>query len=137
LCSLRVCITSVQDLLAFIVSAEKSGVILLGLPLSAVLGIPLSPESQWSEHSLQLPSYREGAQRSGTQICLLAEDEGPKWGLSQKLCCFCSLRAHLCRLVSEGPGTQDDSLNCSSGQSPPRQPPLLWWGRCVDQKSHL
>ena len=28
LCSLRVCITSVQDLLAFIVSGEKSGVIL-------------------------------------------------------------------------------------------------------------
>ena len=32
-CSLRVCITSVQDLLAFIVSGEKSGVILIGLPL--------------------------------------------------------------------------------------------------------
>ena len=31
LCSLRVCMTSVQDLLAFIVSAEKSGVILIGL----------------------------------------------------------------------------------------------------------
>ena len=33
LCSLRVCITSVQDLLAFMVSGEKSGVILTGLPL--------------------------------------------------------------------------------------------------------
>ena len=33
LCSLRVCITSVQDLLAVIVSGEKSGVILLGLSL--------------------------------------------------------------------------------------------------------
>ena len=33
LCSLTVCITSVQDLLAFIVSGEKSGVILIGLPL--------------------------------------------------------------------------------------------------------
>jgi hypothetical protein len=33
LCSLRVCITSVQDLLAFIVSGEKSGVTLIGLPL--------------------------------------------------------------------------------------------------------
>ena len=31
LCSLRVCITSVQDLLVFIVSGEKSGVILTGL----------------------------------------------------------------------------------------------------------
>ena len=33
LCSLTVCITSVQALLAFIVSGEKSGVILIGLPL--------------------------------------------------------------------------------------------------------
>ena len=33
LCSLSVCITSIQDLLAFIVSGEKSGVILIGLPL--------------------------------------------------------------------------------------------------------
>ena len=33
LCSLRVCITSVQDLLAFIVSGEKPGIILIGLPL--------------------------------------------------------------------------------------------------------
>ena len=32
-CSLRVCITSVQDLLAFIVSDEMPGVILIGLPL--------------------------------------------------------------------------------------------------------
>ena len=33
LCSLSVCITFVQDLLAFIDSAEKSGIILIGLPL--------------------------------------------------------------------------------------------------------
>ena len=33
LCSLRVCMTSAQDLLAFLVSGEKSGVILIGLPL--------------------------------------------------------------------------------------------------------
>ena len=32
LCSLSVCITSVQALLAFIVSGEKSGEILIGLP---------------------------------------------------------------------------------------------------------
>jgi hypothetical protein len=31
LCSLRVCITFTQDLLAFIVCGEKSGVILIGL----------------------------------------------------------------------------------------------------------
>ena len=33
LCSLRVCVTSDQALLAFIVSVEKSGIILIGLPL--------------------------------------------------------------------------------------------------------
>ena len=33
LCLLSVCITSVQDLLAFKVSGEKSSVILIGLPL--------------------------------------------------------------------------------------------------------
>ena len=33
LCSHRVCMTSAQDLLAFIVSGEKSGVILIGLLL--------------------------------------------------------------------------------------------------------
>ena len=33
LCSLRVCIASVQDLLAFIVSGENSVVILIGLTL--------------------------------------------------------------------------------------------------------
>ena len=33
LCSLRVCMTSSQDLLAFTVSGGKSGVILVGLPL--------------------------------------------------------------------------------------------------------
>ena len=33
LCFLRVCMRSAQDLLAFIVSGEKSGVILIGLPL--------------------------------------------------------------------------------------------------------
>ena len=33
LCSLSVCITSVQDFLVFIVSGEKSGIILIGLTL--------------------------------------------------------------------------------------------------------
>jgi hypothetical protein len=33
LCSLRVCMTSAQDLLAFIISDEKSGGILIGLTL--------------------------------------------------------------------------------------------------------
>ena len=33
LCSLRVCITNALDLLTFRVSDEKSGIILIGLPL--------------------------------------------------------------------------------------------------------
>ena len=33
LCSLRVCMRSAQDLLAFIISVEKSGIIFIGLPL--------------------------------------------------------------------------------------------------------
>ena len=36
LCSLRVCITSVQALLAFIVCGEKPGVILVGLPVYVI-----------------------------------------------------------------------------------------------------
>jgi len=33
----------------------------------------------------RLSSFREGAQISGIQTCLLAEDKGPKQDLSQKL----------------------------------------------------
>jgi hypothetical protein len=33
----------------------------------------------------KLSSYRKGAQISGVRTCLLAEDEGLKQGLSQKL----------------------------------------------------
>jgi hypothetical protein len=85
----------------------------------------------------KLSSCREGAQTylcspSDVQTYLLADDEVPKQGLSQKMCCLCSLHAHLHRLVSEGHGTQDGSLTCSGGQSPPGQIPLLWWGRCPD-----
>jgi hypothetical protein len=36
----------------------------------------------------KLSSYREGAQISGVWTSLLAEDEGSKQDLSQKLCCF-------------------------------------------------
>ena len=80
----------------------------------------------------KLSSCREGTQKSGVQTCLLAEDEGPKQGLFQKMCCLCSPHSHLRRLVSEGPRAQDGSLTCSSNQSPPRQTPLLWRGRCLD-----
>jgi hypothetical protein len=39
LCSLRVCIRSAQDLLAFIVSGRKSCAILMGLPLYVTLTV--------------------------------------------------------------------------------------------------
>jgi hypothetical protein len=42
LCSLRVCMTSAQDLLGFSVSGEKSGVVLIGLPLSYLTIFPLT-----------------------------------------------------------------------------------------------
>ena len=40
LCSLRVCMTSAKDLLAFIVSEEKFSVILIGLPLCFLTFFP-------------------------------------------------------------------------------------------------
>ena len=52
--------------------------------------------------------------------------------LSQKIFCLCSLHSHLHRLVTRGPGTQDGSLTCLGSQSPTRQTPLLWQGRCPD-----
>ena len=80
----------------------------------------------------KLSSCGDGSQRSGVQTCLLAEDEGWKQGLSQMMCCLCTLHACLHRLVSKGHRTQDGSLSCSGGQSPPGQTPLLWRGRCLD-----
>ena len=46
-----------------------------------------------------------------------------------------SPRADLCRLVSEGPGTQDGSLTSSGSQSPPGRPLLLFSGRESSQMS--
>ena len=39
LCSLRVCMTSAYDVLAFIVSGKKSGIILVGLLLTNLHGM--------------------------------------------------------------------------------------------------
>jgi hypothetical protein len=61
----------------------------------------------------KLSSCREVAQISGVQTCLLAEDEGPKQGLSQNLCCFCSRYSHLYSLVSERSWTRNGSPRCS------------------------
>ena len=61
-----------------------------------------------------LSSCREGAQIAGFWTCLLAEDEGSKQGLSQKLCSFCSRHSPLHSLVSERSRTRDGSPRCSS-----------------------
>jgi hypothetical protein len=47
----------------------------------------------------KLTSYREGAHLSGVWNLLLAEDEGPKQDLSQKLCCFGLLQKLLISVV--------------------------------------
>jgi hypothetical protein len=105
--------------------------------LLASVSTPWSPILSWVSvvsvlSAGHLSSDREEVQMSGAQICFLAEDEGPKWGLSQNLCCFCSPQALLCRLVSEWPRIQDGFLTCSGGYCPPWLPPLLWWGRSAD-----
>jgi hypothetical protein len=76
-------------------------------------------------------SCRDGAQISCIWTCCLAEDEGVKQGLSQKLCCFylsqklccfclsqklcsfCSSHSHLHNLVSERFRIRDGSPSCS------------------------
>jgi hypothetical protein len=68
----------------------------------------------WVLSAGKLSSCREGAQISVVRPCLLAEDEGPKQGLSQKLCSFCSRHCHLHRLVSERSWTRDGSPRCFS-----------------------
>jgi hypothetical protein len=80
----------------------------------------------------KLFSCMEDAQIYSVQTYLLADNEGPKQGLSQKICCLCSLQAHLHRLVSEGHRKKDGPLTCSGGQSAPRLTLLLWRGRCPD-----
>jgi hypothetical protein len=62
LCSLRVCITSVQDLQAFIISGEKSVVFLIGLPLYVTWPFHLTAFnflSLFSEFVVMIIMFRE------------------------------------------------------------------------------
>jgi hypothetical protein len=80
----------------------------------------------------KLSSYREGAQIPGVWTSLLAEDEGLKQDLLQKLCCFCSPHSHLHRLDSEVSGNQDGSPRCSGKALLGRADTSPLAGRCPD-----
>ena len=57
LCSIRVCITSVQDLLAFIVSGEKSGVIIIGVFGGHILVISGYSHTRWETKYSKSTAY--------------------------------------------------------------------------------
>jgi hypothetical protein len=80
----------------------------------------------------QLSFCREGGQISGIWTCLLAEDEGPKQGLSQNVCSFCSPYSHLSRVVSAGSGNQMSPPDAVAKPSEAGWTPLLWQGSCPD-----
>jgi hypothetical protein len=89
----------------------------------------------------KLSSYREDAQISGVQTSLLAEDEGPKQVLSQKLCC-CGLSQKLLASVVHtltcadhfrwSPGTKMAPADPEAKASRAGQTPVLWPGRWPD-----
>jgi hypothetical protein len=92
----------------------------------------------------KLSSYREGARMSGIRTSLLAEDEGPKQDLSQKLFCF-GLSQKLLASVAHtltcaeyslwSPGTNMSAANVEGKCSWAGWTPILWPGRCPDIRS--
>jgi hypothetical protein len=72
----------------------------------------------WALSAGMLSSCSQGAQISGFQTCLLSEDEGPKQGLFQKLCSFCSRHSHLHNIVFERSWTRNGSPRCSGKTLP-------------------
>jgi hypothetical protein len=89
----------------------------------------------------KLSSYREGAQISGIRTPLLAEDEGPKQNLSQKLCCFGLSQKLLASVVHtltcadyfrRSPGTKIAPVNAEAKPSQVGRTPVLWPGRGPD-----
>jgi hypothetical protein len=98
------CFCSLRALLSRLVFEEQDGT----LNCSCCQSPPWRPT---------LPLWEKFTENSGAQFCLLAEDEGLKGALLQKLSCFCSLHALLRKLVYEGTGIQDPcflfSCSCS------------------------
>jgi hypothetical protein len=89
----------------------------------------------------KLSSYREGAQISGVRTSLLAEDEGPKQDLSQKLCCFGLSQKLLASVVHiltcadyfwQSLGTKMAPADAEAKPSRAGQTPVLWPGRWQD-----
>jgi hypothetical protein len=78
----------------------------------------------------KLSSCREGAQISGVWISLLAEDEGLKQGLSQKLLASV-VHTLTCSDLSQGDqGTKVAPPGATAKPSQVGRTPLLWQGRC-------
>jgi hypothetical protein len=89
----------------------------------------------------KLSSYREGAQISGVRTSFLAEDEGPKQDLSQKLCCFGLSQKLLVSVVHTltcvdyfqwSPGSKMATTDAEAKPSWAGQTPNLWPGRWPD-----
>ena len=75
----------------------------------------------------KLSSCREGA-----QTCLLAEDEGLKQGLSQKLLASVVYTLTCAVYSRQDPGTKMALPGAPAKPSRAGQTPLLWQGRCPD-----
>ena len=89
----------------------------------------------------KLSSYREGTQISGIWTSLLAEDEGPKQDLSQRLCCFGLSQKLLASVVPtltcvdyfwRSPRTKMALADAEAKPSMAGWTPILWLGRCPD-----
>ena len=89
----------------------------------------------------KLSSYREGAQISGIRTSLLAEDEGPKQELSQKLCCFGLSQKLLASVVHtltcadyfrRSLRTKMAPTGAEAKPSRAGRTPILWLGRWLD-----
>jgi hypothetical protein len=86
----------------------------------------------------KLSSYRIGAQIFYVRTSLLAEDEGPKEDLSQKLCCFGLSQKLLASVVHtltcadyfwRSFRTKLSSTDAEAKPSRDGQTPILWPGR--------